>query len=254
MDKDKSLNKNLKKLIFLVCGDSKTGKKTIVNFWLKNKNFKTMNNVFYTVYIFPYEQIIENNIKINIEIEIRILNSEEFETNLKTNSNFYKNAFGGFIITSIDDEISFINGEKWKEKIDYMCTLPNKFPLPIFLLINKCDLFNFNNPEKEFQKTNVIKKYFLENQFFCNFYIISNEENNENNDNNIIENNIININENNNINNNEIYNNVLCNVNLPLINMINLIFKFNDIKNEFLGYNNLNNNKTIEKNSKCNIY
>ena len=150
MDKDKTL-KNEKKIILLICGDSKTGKKTLINNWLKEKEYKEKYHTFYTEYIFSIEEIIEEK-KETILIEIRILNSDELESDVKINSSFFKNAFGGFIINSIDNEQSFLNGEKFKEKIDFMCTLKNKFPLPIFLIINKCDLFNFENPQFDFQK------------------------------------------------------------------------------------------------------
>ena len=164
MDKDKSLQKG-KKMVLLICGDPNTGKKTIVNKWLNNIEFTENDHSFYKDYLFTYNQTIDNN-QVSIPIEIRILNSDEIETELKINAAFFKEALGGFIVTSIDDENSFIDGEKWKEKLDLMCCLPNKFPLPIFLIVNKFDLVNFDNPEKPFQDKNKIDQYFLENQFF----------------------------------------------------------------------------------------
>lgn len=62
-----------------------------------------------------------------------------------------------------------------------MCCLPNKFPLPIFLLINKCDTFNFDKPEQPFQEKEKIDQYVLENQFFNMSYISGQKiENNPN--------------------------------------------------------------------------
>ena len=164
MDKDKSLQKG-KKMVLLICGDPQTGKKTIVNKWLNNIEYTENDHSFYKDYIFSYQETIDNN-KVSIPIEIRILNSDEIETELKINAAFFKDALGGFIVTSIDDENSFINGEKWKEKLDLMCCLPNKFPLPIFLIVNKFDLINYDSPEKPFQDKNKLEQYFLENQFF----------------------------------------------------------------------------------------
>ena len=226
MDKDKTLN-NEKKIILLICGDSKTGKKTLVNNWLKEIEYKEKDYTFYKEYIFSIEEIIDEK-KENILIEIRILNSDELESDSKINSSFFKNAYGGFIINSIDNEQSFINGEKFKEKIDFMCTLRNKFPLPIFLIINKCDLFNFDNPEFDFQKENNIEQYYLENQFISKFYIISIDGDFEKNNN-------------------------LSEINLPFINMIKLIFQFEDIKNEFFKSSNqkINKNQNNKKGEKC---
>ena len=164
MDKDKSLQKG-KKMVLLICGDPNTGKKTIVNKWLNNIKFTENDHSFYKDYLFTYNLTIDNN-QVSIPIEIRILNSDEIETELKINAAFFKEALGGFIVTSIDDENSFIDGEKWKEKLDLMCCLPNKFPLPIFLIVNKFDLVNFDNPEKPFQDRNKLEQYFLENQFY----------------------------------------------------------------------------------------
>ena len=228
MDKDKTL-KNEKKIILLICGDSKTGKKTLINNWLKGKEYKEKYHTFYTEYIFSIEEIIEEK-KETILIEIRILNSDELESDVKINSSFFKNAFGGFIINSIDNEQSFLNGEKFKEKIDFMCTLKNKFPLPIFLIINKCDLFNFENPQFDFQKENNIEQYYLENQFISKFYIISIDGDFEKNNN-------------------------LSESNLPFINMIKLIFQFEDIKNEFFQTHQKDNKNQInKKGEKCIIF
>lgn len=61
-----------------------------------------------------------------------------------------------------------------------MCCLPNKFPLPIFLLINKCDKVNLEKPENAFQEKEKIDQYILENQFFNANYLSSEKiENNE---------------------------------------------------------------------------
>ena len=111
-----------------------------------------------------------------------------------------------------------------------MCTLKNKFPLPIFLIINKCDLFNFENPQFDFQKENNIEQYYLENQFISKFYIISIDGDFEKNNN-------------------------LSESNLPFINMIKLIFQFEDIKNEFFQTHQKDNKNQInKKGEKCIIF
>ena len=232
MDKDKSLQKG-KKMVLLICGDPKTGKKSIVNSWLKNIEYKENAHSFFKDYSFSFETTIDD-VKVSIPTEIRILNSDEIETELKINATFFKEALGGFIITAIDDENSFLNGEKWKEKLDLMCCLPNKFPLPIFLIINKCDLYNSENPEKPFQEPSKIEQYYLENQFF-NKNLITCEENIEN------------------IENKKNINETI----QPLTDMIKTIMNFRDIKEEFVKTTHpTNQNQNLNKNQKkdCNIF
>ena len=227
MDKDKSLQKG-KKMVLLICGDPNTGKKTIVNKWLNNIKFTENDHSFYKDYLFTYNLTIDNN-QVSIPIEIRILNSDEIETELKINAAFFKEALGGFIVTSIDDENSFIDGEKWKEKLDLMCCLPNKFPLPIFLIVNKFDLVNFDNPEKPFQDKNKIDQYFLENQFFDKSFLAVGG--------NIEKKDYIN------------------EPNYPLDGMIKTIMNFKDIKDEFVKpVGNQNIIKNQKKDDKCFIF
>ena len=227
MDKDKSLQKG-KKMVLLICGDPNTGKKTIVNKWLNNIEFTENDHSFYKDYLFTYNLTIDNN-QVSIPIEIRILNSDEIETELKINAAFFKEALGGFIVTSIDDENSFIDGEKWKEKLDLMCCLPNKFPLPIFLIVNKFDLVNFDNPEKPFQDKNKIDQYFLENQFFDKSFLSVGG--------NIEKKDYIN------------------EPNYPLDGMIKTIMNFKDIKDEFVKpVGNQNVIKNQKKDDKCFIF
>ena len=229
MDKDKSLQKG-KKMVLLICGDPQTGKKTIVNKWLNNIEYTENDHSFYKDYIFSYQETIDNN-KVSIPIEIRILNSDEIETELKINAAFFKEALGGFIVTSIDDENSFINGEKWKEKLDLMCCLPNKFPLPIFLIVNKFDLINYDSPEKPSQDKNKLEQYFLENQFFNKSFLAVGE--------NIEKKDYIN------------------EPNYPLVEMIKTIMNFKDIKDEFIKpvhTGNQNVSKNQKKDDKCFIF
>lgn len=62
------------------------------------------------------------------------------------------------------------SGVKWKEKLDLMCCLPNKFPLPIFLLINKCDKIERVKRSPWLEKVK-IENYIQENQFYSHFFI-----------------------------------------------------------------------------------
>ena len=107
MNKDEVLKKDTFKLILLVCGNNKTGKKSIVNKWLENIEKFEDKKTFYSSISFKLKENI-NNVEIEIPSEIRILNSEEIETDLNTNSSFYKNALGAFVINSILDETSFL--------------------------------------------------------------------------------------------------------------------------------------------------
>ena len=228
MDKDINLSKEENKIVLLICGDPKTGKKTIVKNWLKNINFKDIDKGTYHVYTFNHEEN-RNKEKVLIPCEIRILNSEEFETELKINANFFKNALGGFVVVNIEDENSFKNGEKWIEKLDLMCCLPNKFPLPIFLIINKCDKVNFNEIDQNFQKENSIDQYFMENQFFEKHFIANGE--------------------------NVIIGDKIKNVEQPFLDMIKVIFNFKDIKEKFIKDNDSNENNVEDKKKKnCIIF
>lgn len=68
-----------------------------------------------------------------------------------------------------------------------MCCLPNKFPLPIILLINKFDTIE-SSKRKDWSEKLKIDNYMLENQFFYKYFLISNKEKmyqvNEDGDNN----------------------------------------------------------------------
>ena len=178
MDKDSLLKQNEVKLIILICGDSKTGKKTIVKQIIGERKFTFKSNDKFTSYSFNTDEFLGKSM-ISVPVEIRILNSEEQESELKSNKEFFNDALGAFVVTSITDNNSFINGEKWKDKIDLMCCLPNRFPLPIILLINKYDeILNNKVDEKDLQysKKDKIENYALSNQFFNAFLIVKNAE------------------------------------------------------------------------------
>ena len=235
MNKDLSLKSNDVKLIILICGDSKTGKKTIVNGIIKNREFTDKEQASFKSYFFTHEETVGKS-TILIPIELRILSSEEIDTELKMNKIFFSDALGAFVVNSIIDNNSFTNGEKWKDKIDLMCCLPNRFPLPIFLLINKCDTIA-KEEEKEdiknlqyFQKDK-IESYSSENQFFNTFLLGKGED-----DNNII----INIEKNDDnkisINNNKEENikDLIVSAITPFKEMVKIILGFKDIRNRFI--------------------
>ena len=184
MNRDSSLKSNDVKMIILMVGDAKTGKNTIIKSILKNKQYTEKEHSSFKSYFFTQEELIGKT-PVEVPIELRLLNSDEFETELKINKTFFSEALGAFVVNSIIDNNSFTNGEKWKDKIDLMCCLPNRFPLPIFLLINKCDLLT--DEDKKENKNNLqyiqkdeIESYSLENQFFNTFLLGQPSNDNEN--------------------------------------------------------------------------
>ena len=235
MNKDSLLKSNDVKLILLICGDKQTGKKTIVKGIIKEKEYTKKDQATFTSYFFTHEEVIGRS-TILIPIELRVLNSEELETELKLNKTFFNEALGAFVVNSILDNNSFVNGEKWKDKIDLMCCLPNRFPLPIFLLINKCDTIAKDEETEDiknlqyFQKDK-IESYSSENQFFNTFLLGKGEDENniilniEKNDDNKIS-----------INNNKEENikDLIVSAITPFKEMVKIILGFKDIRNKFI--------------------
>lgn len=261
MDKDLSLKSNDVNLILLICGDSKTGKKTIVKGIIKDRQYTKKEQTSFKSYFFTHEENI-GKFTISIPIELRILNSDEIDTELKMNKIFFSEALGAFVVNSISDNNSFTNGEKWKDKIDLMCCLPNRFPLPIFLLINKCDIL-LNDDEKEenknlqYSQKDKIESYSLENQFFNTFLLGKSED-----DNNIIstetnDDNKISINNN---KNEENIKDLIVSPITPFKEMVKIILGFKDIRNIFIKQSGgIIDDSEFEggnrnKNKKCNIY
>ena len=261
MDNDLSLKSEDIKLILLICGDSKTGKKSIVKSILKDKEFSKKQHPSFKSIFFTHEETIGNS-SISIPIELRVLNSGELDTELKLNKTFYNEALGAFVVNSIIDNNSFTNGEKWKDKIDLMCCLPSRFPLPIFLLINKCDIVAKEEDEEEnknllYLQKDKIEAYSMENQFFNTFFLgkCNEDENNiintENNDDNKISIN--------NSNKEEKIKDLIVNPITPFKEMIKIIMGFKDIRNIFIKQSggkieefDFEANQT--KNKKCHIF
>jgi GTPase SAR1 family protein len=253
------------KLIILVCGDSKTGKKTIVNQIMGDKKSEPKDHGNYSSYEFNYEFVGKS--KISIPVEIRILNSEELETELKSNKPFFSDALGAFVVTSITDNNSFVNGEKWKDKIDLMCCLPNRFPLPVFLLINKYD--EYLNDQEQYKNLQYIQKdkiesYALSNQFFNTFLIVKNSDNENINNKNIDLKNIGKeenlIKEQNIINNDKKDIDSVVEAEVAFQELTKIIMGFRDIKNVFISQaggvieNNDLDGQNNKQNKKCIIY
>ncbi len=262
MNNDLSLISNDVKMILLICGDSKTGKKSIVKGIIKDKNYTKKDKISFKSYFFNHEETIGKS-NITIPIELRVLNSEELDTELKLNKTFYNEALGAFVVNSITDNNSFTNGEKWKDKIDLMCCLPSRFPLPIFLLINKCDTI-IDEEEKEDNKNlqylqkEKIEAYSLENQFFNTFLLGKGNDD----DNNIInteknDDNKISINNN---NKEEKIKDLIVSPITPFKEMVKIIMGFKDIRNNFVRQsgvviddNEFEGNQN-NKGKKCNIF
>ena len=228
MNKDLSLINNAK-MIILICGDSKTGKNTIVNEIIKDKEVQQKDQATFKSFFFKHEEVVGKS-TISIPIELRILSSDELETELKMNKTFFSEALGAFVVNSITDNNSFTDGEKWKDKIDLMCCLPNRFPLPIFLLITKCDLVveeNENNQNFQYLQRDKIEAYSSENQFFDTFFLGKGHENE----------NIINKEKENKINLNnkdENIKNLIVSSRKPFLEMVKSILSFRDIRNKFI--------------------
>jgi hypothetical protein len=138
---------------------------------------------------------------------------DEIETDLKINMPFYKNAYGAFVVTDVLEYITFQDAIKWKEKLDLLCCLPNRFPLPIYLIMNKSDLL-----EKEkripWMEENKIEQYSTENQYIKTYFTSATQENNR----------VSNI-------------STTSSVDLdnPLRDAIKFIMDFRDLKNSFIG-------------------
>ena len=230
---------------------------------IKNKEYTKKEQTSFKSYFFAHEEFIGKS-SILIPIELRILNSEELDTELKLNKTFFNEALGAFVVNSITDNNSFINGEKWKDKIDLMCCLPNRFPLPVFLLINKCDTISSNDEkEKEenknfqFLQKDKIESYSLENQFFNTFLLGKGED----------DNNIINIEKNDehkiSINSNikeENIKDLIVSPSTPFKEIVKIILGFKDIRNKFIIQSgglvdeNEFQKANLNKNKKCIIY
>ena len=128
------------------------------------------------------------------------------------------------------------SGVKWKEKLDLMCCLPNKFPSPVYLLINKSQ-HNDRNESRNIMDINYIESYVSENQFFKYFFINTNKGI-------------------------EVRDTLGTNISIlssdidfPFLDMINTILSFKDIKQKFINKTLLINSKISKssKKEKCNI-
>jgi len=223
----------------LICGNDGVGKESIVKEWMKKKEtFKfesEEDKSFYKIYYFSYEHKSED-INIYLTLEIRVLNGDELETDLKINMPFYKNAYGAFIVTDINEYITFQDAVKWKEKVDLLCCLPNRFPLPVFLLMNKCDLKE-KEKRRPWMEENEIESYIQGNQYVKHYFTTIKEHevriSRDSTSSVDIEN--------------------------PLREMIDFVMKFKDIKNDFIESNKsdninvtqINELKKKESKSKC---
>jgi hypothetical protein len=122
-----------------------------------------------------------------------------------------------------------------------MCCLPNQFPLPIFLILN-LKLININSAVNYETIKNI-----SENNMFFKFFVISL------NDNKSSENNIDNYNENENENRN-IIGNYIEKSDKPFYELIDLLMKFKDLKDNILLECSKGNMRTNKNNSKNNNY
>ncbi len=98
-----------------------------------------------------------------------------------------------------------------------MCCLPNKFPLPIFLLINKCDRLERVKRSPWVEKVQ-LDSFIKENQFFNNFFISAETHTRESNISNI--------------------SNQSVDIESPFKSMIQSIMQFKDIKEKLISKRN----------------
>lgn len=158
------------------------------------------------------------------------------DIDLKMLKPFFQGAMAAFIITRLDDYSTFEEGKKWKEKVDLMCCLPNKFPLPILLLINMCDKIALSNRTQWINDLN-IEKYYHENQYFDMRYI-----SNENIDEEI---------------NSNGHHTILKDLSVPFAIIYDFVLGFNDIQCLFTENNSTNGSNIddekskLDSNSKC---
>jgi hypothetical protein len=109
MKKDLKTEEN--KMVFLIAGNSAVGKKGILTQWKNNmnQNYHFMSEIdksYYSSYNFECEELIDG-IKFSFIIEIRVLNGDELETEIKSKMEYFKGAYGAFVVTAIDDFMSF---------------------------------------------------------------------------------------------------------------------------------------------------
>ena len=149
-----------------------------------------------------------------------------------------------------------------------MCCLPNRFPLPIFLLINKYDEINNDKGKEkiknlEYAEKDKIENYALTNQFFNSFLIVKNDGENINNkkiDMNISDNIQNKINEEDGGNKEENIKEIMISAEGAFQELIKVIMGFRDIRNAFITQaggvidNSDINIQNNEKNKKCIIY
>jgi GTPase SAR1 family protein len=112
MKKDQSLKSEEHKMVFLMAGNSGVGKNAIINQWKNNlfnhnQSYTTEEDKsYYTSFNFRYEETIDDY-RVNFTVELRVLNGDELETEIKSKMEFFKGAYGAFVVTSIDDFMSF---------------------------------------------------------------------------------------------------------------------------------------------------
>ena len=125
-----------------------------------------------------------------------------------------------------------------------MCSLPNRFPLPIILLINKCDKISKEKRSEWIEKLK-IGNYILDNQYFSKFYLINKDQGMDEMPEMQVDNEDI----------------ITRDKKKPFMTIVDFVMGFGDIKmlfteNELLRKENLNtlNQKNNKDKGKCVIY
>jgi len=108
MNKDQSLRAKDRKVTLLVVGNDDTGKKSITRQWMNKYTGESEEcRAFYKIFNLLYEDFIDDERKVSIPVEIRVINGDELDTDMKINASYFKGALGAFVVTAIDEFMSF---------------------------------------------------------------------------------------------------------------------------------------------------
>lgn len=137
----------------------------------------------------------------------------------------------------------FYSAIKWKEKVDLMCCLPNKFPMPILLLVTNLYQFETQERTKKLEAIN-FNSYVLENQYYEKYLLANCDEVEDKSEHNEEQENLIDGEGGNN------ENRITYDFCAPFDTIAKFVFEFDDIKSKFFGQNDLKKYNTNESTNK----
>jgi septin family protein len=107
MNKDKSLQKQQKKFVILIAGDSDVGKKTIAQNFVSNfSEVKPIERSNFMCYQFEFPYTTDYEEEYTIPAEIRVC-QYEVEEDPKLYKDYFKDVLAAFVVTSFDNIASF---------------------------------------------------------------------------------------------------------------------------------------------------